>query len=68
MAIENMKLMHECLPKHLRMEAARMIEDKETEEDLKNKRMKMERSTMVPKASNSGPPSRQLVVAPGRSG
>ena len=41
MAIENGELMHECFPKHLRMGTARMNEDKETEEDDKQKLVKM---------------------------
>ena len=28
-----MKLVHECFPKHLRMETARLKEDKESEEE-----------------------------------
>ena len=33
MARENGELMHECFPKHSRMETARMKQDKETDED-----------------------------------
>ena len=35
MAIENVKLMHECVPKHLRMGQQGMKLDKETEEKSK---------------------------------
>ena len=44
MAVENGELMQECFHKHLRMGTARMKEDKETEEEDKEKRRKMERS------------------------
>ena len=44
MAIENMELMHECSPKHLRMGTARLKEEKESEEEGK-KRMNVERTT-----------------------
>ena len=33
MTVENVELMHECFPKHLRMGTARMKEDKDTEEE-----------------------------------
>ena len=42
MAIENGKLMHESFPKHLRMGTARMKEHKETEQENKQKGVKME--------------------------
>ena len=35
MAREKMKPVHKCFPKHLRVEAARMKEDKQTEEENK---------------------------------
>ena len=35
MTIGNEELMHECFPKHLRMETARMKQDRENEEDKK---------------------------------
>ena len=44
MAIENEKIVHECFPKHFRMVTARLIEYKETEEEDKKKRVKIERS------------------------
>ena len=37
--------MRKCFPKHLRMGTAIMKGDKETEEEGKQKRVKMERST-----------------------
>ena len=45
MAIENGELKHECFPKHLRMGTARLKLDNETEEESKNRRMNVERST-----------------------
>ena len=42
MAIENVELMHECFPKHFRMGTARIKEHNETDEDGKQKRVKME--------------------------
>ena len=44
MAIENGELMRECFSKYLRMETTRMKEDKETKEEDKQKRVKLERS------------------------
>ena len=44
MAIENVKLIHECFPTHLPMGTARMKEDKETDEKGKTRSMSMERS------------------------
>ena len=38
--------MHECGPRHLRMETVRLKYDKETEEEGKQKSVKMERSTV----------------------
>ena len=43
MAIEKVELVQECFTKHLRMETIRMKEDKETEQEGMQKRMKMER-------------------------
>ena len=44
-AIENVKLMHKCCHKHLRMETARMKQQKVAHEKVKERRMKMDRST-----------------------
>ena len=44
MDFKNMDLMHECFPKHLRLGTARMKEDKQTEEEDKLERVKMETS------------------------
>ena len=45
MAIENVKLMHECFSEHLPMGIARIENDKNTEEEGKTRRVNMERST-----------------------
>ena len=44
MAIEKAQLTHECFPKHSLMGTAGMKKDKETEEEGKQKRMKMKKS------------------------
>ena len=42
MAIENVELMHECLPKQSRMGKATMKSEKETDEDRKKRGASME--------------------------
>ena len=37
-AVENVKLIHECTPKHLRKRTARIKYGKQTEEEVKQKR------------------------------
>ena len=44
MAIGNVKLMHECFSKRLRMGTVRMKQDKETEEEGKKRKANMIRS------------------------
>ena len=46
MALENMKLVHACSSEHLRRGTVRLKSENETEEENKEKRMKMERSKM----------------------
>ena len=49
MAIENLKLIHECSPEHMRMGTATLISDKETEEESKQKRVNMESEVSIKK-------------------
>ena len=44
MAVKKVDLTHECFPKHLTIETARTNVDKETEEEDKQKRVKMKGS------------------------
>ena len=44
MAIGNVQLMHECLPKHLRMGTARMKQHIKTDEKGETRRVNMERT------------------------
>ena len=43
-ATGNEELMHVCCPKHLRMGAARMMEDKEREEEGRRQKKNMKRN------------------------
>ena len=52
MAIENLELMHEYFPKHLRMGTARFKLDNKTAEESKKRRMIVERSTEDTKKSS----------------
>ena len=44
MAIDNLELMRECSPEHLHMGTAKFKWDKETEEEGKQKRVKIEKN------------------------
>ena len=58
MAIEKVKLKHECIPKHLLMETATMKQDKETEVEDKQRKVKMRRSKLAQTNNySSGPPT-----------
>ena len=57
MAIENMKILHEFSPKHLRMGKLKLKYGKETDEQGKQKRVKMERSQVGTKKMKSWQPN-----------
>ena len=52
MAIEIVKLMHECCPEYLRMVTARLEQEKETEEEGKQKTLNTESNTGGTKKSS----------------
>ena len=56
MAIENVELMHECSPKHFYKGTVR-LQDKETEKEVKQKRVKMEISKVLIKEKKSQRPN-----------
>ena len=49
MAIENVELMQECSPERFFMETVRLKTDKKTEEEGKQKRVKMKKRTVSTK-------------------